>query len=237
MKPGIILLTALTAFGGWLYVELAPLPANQRMQKFQRLPVVADVIEWSDMREMRAAFEQSESGVISITRRGETTTWDSFEDWKSEFDAFDRDARFWYNKVKNADAFEQLQQEADKGSFAALRTLALMGFGKTDSGTDIRSSLQNGSASGALWARMMDNPSREERVSFMQSRKGILLSAQSMQENFRWPGMSQSEYDQQSRLNQQGLQQLRQQAEAGDPDAKWVWGRLHGDTPTRIRVP
>ena len=237
MKPGFAFITAIAALAGWLYVELSPYPANERMQKFKQLPGVESVVEWNDMRDIRAAFEQAESGAISISRRGETSTWSSYEEWESDFESFDRNARYWYNKVKNAEAFEKLNEEADQGSLAALRTLALMGVGKTESGTDIMSSLRNGTATGALWASALENPGSQERTSFMQSREGILLSAQSMQENMRWPGMSQSEYDQQSRFNQQALSHLEAQAEAGDPDAKWVWGKLHGDTRVRIRVP
>jgi len=69
------------------------------------------------------------------------------------------------------------------------------------------------------------------------SREGMLLNAKSMQENYRWEDMTDDMFAQATQKNQRGLSNLQRQADAGDPDAKWVMGQLHGDTPVRIRVP
>lgn len=233
MKPGFAIITVLAALGGWLYIELSPYPAEQRLEEFKRLPGVEHVVEWSDMQDIRKAFEEAEGGIISITRRGETTSWTSFDEWKADFDAYDRDARFWYNKTKNAEAFEKLTEEADEGSLGALRALALMGVGQTKSGASVADLLRsNGSATAQMTLQQFVNQNFD-----MSSRHGMLLSAQSMQENYRWEGMTDAQFALSSASNQRGLETLQRQAEQGDPDAKWVWGQLHGDTPVRIRVP
>jgi|GEM_PF-1712987 len=236
MKPGFALITLLAALGGWLYIELSPYPADKRLEEFKRLPGVEQVVEWGDMRDVRQAFEQAEDGIVSITRRGETASWSSFDEWKAEFDAYDRDARYWFNKVQNADRFakvkEKAQEDADEGSLSALRSLALMGVGQTKSGASVSDLLRNnGSATAQMTLQQFVNQNFD-----MGSRQGMLLSAQSMQENYRWEGMTDAQYALSSASNQRGLQTLQHQAEAGDPDAQWVWGKLHGDTPVRIRV-
>jgi hypothetical protein len=233
MKFSFSLLTLFGLLGGWLYIELSPYPASQRMEKFQQLPGVENVVEWSEMRSIRAAFERADNGTVSITRRGETSTWNSFEEWKVDFDAYDRDARFWYNKTQNAEAFDKLTEEADEGSLSALRSLAMLGVGQTKSGASVADLLRgNGSATAQLTLQQFVNQNLD-----MSSRQGLLMSARSMQENYRWEGMTDAMFAQSTSSNQRELQKLQQQAEAGDPDAKWVWGKLHGDTPARIRVP
>lgn len=235
MKPSVVLIAALAGFGGWLYIQVSPYPANQRLHRFKQLPGIESVVEWNEMRKVQAAFDAAEDGVVSITRRGETTSWSSFDDWKADFDEHGRDARFWYNKLINANAFEELHQQADEGSFSALRVLSMIGIEETSGGKDVFSALQNGSAAGAWWTGLMENSA--DRISYMQSREGMLRRAQMMQENLRWPGMSPSEFDQQTQHNQASMAELERQAEAGEPDAVWIMGQLHGDTPVRIRVP
>ena len=234
MKPGFAFVTVLAGLGGWLYVQLALYPVDRRWDEFKRLPGVEHVVEWNDMRAIKAEFEGTEDGSVSLMRHGETITWNSFEEWKADFQAYDRSALFWYNKTKNAEAFAKLERDADNGSFDALRILSLIGVDQTSQGTDVLSSLQNGTAAGAWLSGLKENG--DQRIAYMQSREGMLTYARMMQENLRWAGMSDDEYDQQTRKNERALSVLQQQAEAGDSDAKWIWGRLHGDTTVRIPV-
>ena len=232
MKPGLTLFAALAGLGIWLYVQLAPYPVDQRWSQFQRLPGVEKVVEWNDMRPIKAEFRQAENGTISVSRRGEVSTWASFEEWKADFDAYDRSARYWYNRVRNSEAFDKLDQQADSGSLAALRTLALMGIGQTSSGASIADLLkQNGSATAQLTLQQF--VTREVDPG---SREGMLLNARAMLENYRWEGTSDEQFAKSTALNQQGLAVLKHQAERGDPDALWVWGRIHGDTPAKIII-
>jgi hypothetical protein len=234
MKPSIVLLAALAGIGGWLYIQLSPYPANQRLHELKRLPGVESVVEWSEMRKVQAAFDNAEDGVISIVRRGHTTSWNSFDEWKADFEANGRDASFWYNKLMNEKAWAEMEQQAEEGSFSALYSLALRGTGTTADGTDVIEALRESSDTGAFLAGIVEKPS--QRVSLMQSREGMLLGARMMQENMRWPGISDSEYEKQTRSHQRSLSVLHDKAETGDPDARWVMGQLHGDTPVRIRA-
>ncbi len=237
MKFGFALFTLFGFIGAWLVIELSPYPADQRLQQFKRLPGVENVVEWSEMQAARAAFRSSEDGTVSLSRAGKSVTWSSFDEWKSDFDAYDRDARFWYNKVQNADRFAEVQrqakEEADEGSLSALRNLAMLGVGQTKSGASVSDMLRNnGSAAAQMTLQQFVNKNLD-----LSSRQGMLLHAQSMQENYRWEGMTDDMFAEATASNQRHLRTLQQQAEAGDPDAKWVWGQLHGDTPVRIRVP
>lgn len=237
MKPGLALFTALFGLGVWLYVQLAPYPSERRWDEFKRLPGVEDVVEWNDMRAIKAEFSASEGQGIHFNRRGETVSWATFDEWKADFDAYDRDARYWYNEVQNAEAFqaarEDLEPKAEGGSLEALRVLALMGVGQTRNGHSIADMLrQNGSATAQMTLQQFVTKEMDTR-----SRDGMLLSARAMQENYRWESLTDAQFAESTESNRRGLATLQRQAEAGDEDAKWVWGRLHGDTAVRIRVP
>lgn len=237
MKPGLALLTALFGLGVWLYVQLAPYPSERRWDEFKRLPGVEDVVEWNDMRAIKAQFSEAGGQGIRFNRKGETSNWASFEEWKVDFDAYDRNARYWYNAVQNADLLEEarkdLEPEAEGGSLEALRMLALMGVGQTRNGQSIAAMLRkNGSATAQMTLQQFVTKEMDPR-----SREGMLLSARAMQENYRWESLTDAQFAESTESNRRGLATLQQQAEAGDEDAKWVWGRLHGDTAVRIRVP
>jgi hypothetical protein len=113
MKPGFAFLTAVGALGVWLYVQLAPFPVDRRWDEFKRLPGVEDVVEWNDMRAIKAEFNAAEGAGIQFSRRGETTSWASFDEWKADYDAADRDARYWYNQVRNAELFEEAREDLE----------------------------------------------------------------------------------------------------------------------------
>ena len=237
MKPGLALFTADGALGVLLYFQLAPFPVDSRWDEFKRLPMVEDVVEWNDMRAIKAEFSAADGAGIQFDRGGEASSWASFEEWKADFDAFDRNARYWYNKVQNADALEaardDLEPQAEGGSLEALRVLAQMGVGQTRNGQSIADMLrQNSSATAQITLQQFVTKEMDPR-----SREGMLLSARAMQENYRWESLTDAQFAESSESNRRGLAELQQQAEAGDADARWVWGRLHGDTAVRIRVP
>ncbi|MGB0651000.1 MAG: hypothetical protein ACPG8N_09645 [Rhodothermales bacterium] len=237
MKLGLTLIAAIAALGVWLFVQLAPYPAERRWEEFNRLPGVENVVEWNDMRHIRAEFSASPQGEITYQGREYLSTWTSFEDWKSDFDANDRNARTWYHRALHASDLQKVaaiaSQQADQGSLDALRTLALMGIGQTSSGASVSDLLrQNGSATAELTMRQFVNRDLDPT-----SRHDMLLSARAMQENYRWENMSDAQYAKATASNQRFLSTLQRQAGAGDPDAKWVWGTLHGDTPVQIRIP
>lgn len=237
MKPSVVLIAALAGLGGWLYMQLSPYPADQRLQEFKKLPGVESVVEWSEMRIIERQFNDAENGSVSFSRDGVTSTWNSVAEWKADFEAFDRNARYWYNMQQNAErsaaAKEKAQAEADGGSLDALRSLAMMGGGQTKNGSSIAGMLRNhGSATAQMTLQQYVQGSMD-----FSSREGMLLNAKSMQENYRWEDMTDDMFAQATQQNQRGLSNLQRQADAGDPDAKWVMGQLHGDTPVRIRVP
>lgn len=245
MKLSFAIFTLFGFLGAWLVIELSPHPADQRFQEFKKLPGVENLVEWSELRPVRQAFERADEGTVTFTRDGVTSTWASIDEWKTDFDAFDRNARYWYNQQQNANRFEEARAKAqtmaraqaqgndEGGSLSALRNLAMLGVGQTSDGASVTGMLRgNGGATSQMSLEQFVQGSMD-----MSSRSSLLKSAQAMQQNMRMDGMTDQMFAQTTQQNRQGLEQLRRQAEAGDPDAKWVWGKLHGDTKVRIRVP
>lgn len=241
MKALITFSVALLGLGGWLYVELSPYPPSTRSWRLSQLPGFAHLNDFSSIRMAKQAFEDAPDGWISFPMRTETVSWFSFEEWKQDFDAHDGPARVWDYSLRYADEREKasdlLTRNALTGDISSLIAFMGMGVDRLPDGTSISDALRaTGTDTGRYYAAFNDN--RHQNSAFASSREGMLLSALMTRENLALREWGNPDvYQQQSARAQNTLDALVQHAEAGNEDARWVVGRLNGDTAVRIRVP
>ena len=83
MKYGLIVLVmAVFGMGEYAFVEYHPLQPHQRVYKFQKLPIVKQIVLHQEEELVRKAIEGSEDGSLPISYGGERISWTLVWEWK-----------------------------------------------------------------------------------------------------------------------------------------------------------
>ena len=218
---------ALFLTGELLIVVYGPHPPSRRKQMVQGLPVIKQVREWNYRQDIREVFKEVEGGSFTWTFRDTTKTWDNPDDMFEEAARGSWVAASAINRLRYAAHewrnYSSYQLHARAGDVFAM-------------GDYFHTAIYLGNEADSTEAAEMlkDHPSASARWTFAARTQGFdwtskesqLLMAEVARENLRYPKMRDADYRRISESNRARLEQIRLQAENGDPDAEWVLEQL-----------
>lgn len=229
MKAGIIVLVmAVLGLGEYAFVEYYPLSPERRVQKVQKLPIVRSFVKAEELRVIRTAIEESDSGYVSVLRDGELRKWDDAKKLYADAKEGNRAARTVLGRIRTTEKYkvplEKLRSEAEAGDPLAMMTLYLVGKSRSNTkemerAVELLEAHESALAQSILYQTI-------GRAGQMPDREALLLFSRVAIENYRRPGTSDLEYEKQTQQAEKQLDVLKQVAADGDEDAQWVVEQL-----------
>jgi hypothetical protein len=223
-----ITVLAIFLVGEFAVVTFGPYSPARRKQMLHDMPVVKQVREWRQERNVREAFETQDDGIVRRRYMGQNGEWNSPEQLREEAEQGSMIALSTLSELKNPDRYrmslERLKRQAESGDLFSMTdyyftSIFLRSYDDSLSAARMLEANPSAIAEWTLQARNNDQK-------WFSTREGQLLVARVARENMRHPKMSQENYIRVTEGNQRHLDELRTRADAGDADAKWVMERL-----------
>ena len=229
MRYGLILLiAALLGAGEYAFVEYYPISPQRRVQKFQKLPIVKQIVLHKEKTLVEQAFAEEADGILSYRNGTTTYTWNSVGDWFKQRKAGSRRAASLVNRLEfEAQARNIFTPEG--GFVLPVHPMGHLGHYMA------AKSLRDAKIMDEVVERWKSDPSAtaqwmykmyHEQSLDTESKEGMLLTAQMSIENLKYPGMKESFFKQESERNQNTLDIIWSKSDAGDESAKWVTDQL-----------
>ncbi len=187
----------------------------------------------ADIRAIRKAIEESDSGYVSVVRKGERRKWDDAKVLYADYKEHDQAAlRMVYrirDKERTGPQIKEIRHRAEEGDLTAIVQLHMLGRYETGEkdmarAIELLETHEPGFLKSYRFQNMVSSVPRNTRERY-------LLSARVMHENYRFPGQDDAAYAQMTLQNEKGLATLKKAAAAGDPDAVWVVEQLAAGNP------
>lgn len=236
MKYGLIaLLVVFLGIGEYAFVEFYHAQPYQRIQKFEKLPIVRSFVKAATIRDIEKLLEDSDSGFVSLEHQGVLYRWDNASVLYSEFK--DRVApaqrKVWQVKdisrfrraiEKRPDIWSEILNKAKNGDFFATQQLYRRAqfLGDDEAKQEAVDMLREQDSASAKWflGRWIN------KTLDPYSREGLLIHAQMNIEDFTYPNQSDESIARDSKARKDANAALFRAAENGDEDAKWVVEQL-----------
>lgn len=233
MRYGLFtLLFVVFGLGEYAFVEYYPLHPYQRLDKFQELPIVKQIVMHQEANMLRKAIEGSGDGSISTGYGDDTVTWTSVEEWRQARKNGDQAAKWAVRHLRDLKKAEEnlpawiIQAEAGDPSAAYQVAWTAKMLDDAELKEEALSLLKDHPTTIGkyFYHRMTSAPD--------SSKNGIDSAIWGMRvalENWRNPRSTDEEFKLQTANNARALATLRQNAEIGNEDAIWMVDQLKSE--------
>lgn len=230
MRYGLIIsLFVLFGIGEYAFVEYYPLEPYRRVQKFERLPVVKQIVVAKEKALVEKAFASDDDGILSVGIGKTTKVWRSVEQWSQDRKTGDRWASSLADRLK-FQAQAKASFTAEGGFKLPVHPMDHLGYymaatslGDAKITNDVLERWRSDTTATARWTYKM----YFEKSLNIESKEGMLLTAQASIENMRHPRISKQWFEQQTQQNQNTLDTIVERADSGNEAARWVLSQLN----------
>jgi len=233
MKYGlIVLIMAVFGIGEYAFVEYYPLQPHQRVTKFQKLPIVKQIVLHQEEELVRKAIEGSEDGSLPISYGGDRISWTSVEEWRQARKKGDQAANWAVRHLRDikqakSNLPRMIEQAAggDPSAAAQIFWTAKM-LGDAELKEKAVSLLRDhptaiGKFYYQLFTSAPDSSKNGVDSALMHTRVAI--------ENWRSPFASDAQFKLQTAQNANSITLLQQNAASGNEDTVWIVEQLKAE--------
>ena len=233
MKYGLIaFIIAVLGIGEYAFVEYYPLAPYRREQKVKKLPIVRHIVMNQEKATVEQAFAAESDGILSYKSGNTTYVWRSADEWYADRKNGSRRAAElaerleWKQQAK--EYFSKARTAAKEGAPNGYLSYYMAAKAVGDS-TYIIEALEWWKADPSATAQWYYKNWISKDLD-MESKEGLLLSAQMAIENVGHLDMPREDYAKQTNRNQRALDWLYLEADSGNENALWAVGQI--DTKT-----
>ncbi|NQV74230.1 hypothetical protein HQ496_14020 [bacterium] len=233
MRYGLfILFFAVFGLGEYAFVEYYPLSHQRRVQKFEQLPIVKQIVIHQEKEIIRQAFAAEEDGILSYKVGKTTHTWTSFADWQRDRKKGVWAAHWLTSQIQMSQGAKiylpEILERAENGDPYAAIQMGWISRSLNDATLNEKALSLLKTHQTAVGQYFYYLLTKNPGPSISRQPSALLYSRMAL-ENWRWPGSSDEEFAQQSAKHAKSIATLKENAALGIEDAIQIVEQLRSE--------